>query len=152
LKLGDGIYKRFGEITIRVEDFQLRRTSDRSVPGSEVPAEPLKKEESAFQPDSESHSDLDLSGSDSESNSGTISVTDSPPFAVSSPIDYHYHTASAYARPYRIAKMEAFVSVKTYYGRNSIIVDEKRLSEGPEMCFYTSWFLGEITVGYPRWP
>ena len=38
--IGTGPNKRFGQISIRVEDFLLARTGDPSVPGSEIPIEP----------------------------------------------------------------------------------------------------------------
>ena len=81
--LGDGMYKRFGEITIRVEDFMLRRTGDRSVPGSEVPVE---RGQDFFDPDSQ------------------ISSTDSP-------VDRH-KTAPAYGRPPHEARIDSFVSIE----------------------------------------
>lgn len=88
--LGEGIYKRFGEITIRVEDFMLRRTEDRSVPGSEVPVTGPK--EAAFQPDSETH--------ETQATPPTISERTV------------LHTAPAYGVPLSEARIDAFVSVK----------------------------------------
>ena len=48
--IGTGPNKRFGQISIRVEDFLLARTGDPSVPGSEIPIEP-NQESGAFVPD-----------------------------------------------------------------------------------------------------
>ena len=80
------MYKRFGEITIRVEDFMLRRTGqDRSVPGSEVPVE---RGQDFFDPDSQ------------------ISSTDSP---IERP-----RTAPAFGRPPHEARIENYVSIETY--------------------------------------
>ena len=84
--LGEGGFKRFGEITIRVEDFMLRRTEDRSVPGSEVPVE---GNESAFEPDPQT------------TRPPSVSHRTRP------------NTAPAYGGSISEARLDAFVSIKT---------------------------------------
>jgi len=49
--VGEGQFKRFGEVTIRVEDFTLSSTQDRSLPGSEVES----TGDTEFEPDSSSN-------------------------------------------------------------------------------------------------